>query len=142
MASATRALWHWWRDASAEGVPQRHRFDIAEHSQLVPNLYLIEPVPGGYRLRLAGARFEQMFNRRRRHEWRHDAAEPLTRAFAGYFDFVPETGRTVPLRIAALPAAPRRRRRSALRHPSHDGRGIGRKTRRPRRDWWTRSESN
>jgi len=49
-------------------------------------------VAGGYRLRLAGARFEQMFNRRRGHEWRHDAAEPLGRAFAGYFDFVRESG--------------------------------------------------
>ena len=92
-APGPRALWRWWRDAAADGVPRRDRFDIAEHPQLVPNLYLIERVPGGHRLRLAGDSFEQMFNRRRGHEWRHDAAEPLARAFAGYFDFVLERGR-------------------------------------------------
>jgi len=89
-----RALWCWWRDAATEGIPRRDRFDIAEHPQLAPHLYLIERMPGGYRLRLAGESFAQMFNRRRGHEWRHDAEVPLARAFAGYFDFVLESGRS------------------------------------------------
>jgi hypothetical protein len=90
---ALRVLWRWWCVAAEHGVPEQRSFDIAEHPSLAPNLYLIERVPRGFRLRLAGEDFVQMFNRRKGHEWRHDAPEPLARAFAGYFDYVVESGR-------------------------------------------------
>ncbi len=88
-----KALWHWWSAAAGSSIPERHAFDIAEHARLAPNLYLLDRVPHGFRLRLAGDAFVQMFNRRKGHEWRDDAPEPLIRAFAGYFDFVAESGR-------------------------------------------------
>ena len=89
-----QALWAWWCRASAGGAqPHRHDFDVIEHPQLAANLYLVEPVPGGYRLRLAGEGFQQLFRRARGHVWLHGAPEPLARAFAGYFDFVTEQRR-------------------------------------------------
>lgn len=89
-----QALWAWWRQASAGGArPHRRDFDVVEHPQLAANLYLVEPIAGGYRLRLAGEAFQQLFRRSRGHVWLHDAPEPLARAFAGYFDFVTGEGR-------------------------------------------------
>jgi hypothetical protein len=86
-----RALWAWWHRVSAGGAqPHRNDFDVIEHPQLAANLYLVEPVPGGFRLRLTGEVFQQLFSRGRGHAWMHDDAEPLARAFAGYFDFVTE----------------------------------------------------
>lgn len=93
IAPCCRRLWQWWRAAAVHGTPDRAGFDIVDHADLAPNLYLIERAARGFRLRLSGESFVQMFNRRRGHEWRHDAAEPLPRAFAGYFDFVLENGR-------------------------------------------------
>ncbi len=89
-----QALWSWWRGVAAGG-PQPHRndFDVVEHRQLAANLFLVEPVAGGFRLRLAGAVFEQLFRRRRGHVWLRDSGAPLARAFAGYFDFVTEQAR-------------------------------------------------
>ncbi|GAB2177948.1 PAS domain-containing protein [Dongia sp. agr-C8] len=86
-----RALWSWWRGAASGGrQPHRNDFDVVENRQLAANLYLIEPVAGGFRLRLAGEVFEQLFRRSRGHAWLRDSSEPLARAFAGYFDFVTE----------------------------------------------------
>ncbi|WP_395019512.1 PAS domain-containing protein [Dongia sp.] len=86
-----RALWSWWRGAAAAGrQPHRNDFDVVENRQLAAHLYLVEPVTDGFRLRLAGEVFEQLFRRRRGHIWRRDDGEPLARAFAGYFDFVTE----------------------------------------------------
>jgi hypothetical protein len=86
-----QALWTWWREAAATGIrPHRRDFDVVEHRQIAASLYLIEPVSGGYRLRLAGADFEHLFRRSRGHVWLRDSAEELARAFAGYFDFVLE----------------------------------------------------
>lgn len=92
-----RALWGWWQSAATAGrVPERGSFDIAEYPLLAAHLFLVEPIPGsdgeGYRLRLAGEAFTGMFQRRKGHVWRRDAA-PLDRAMAGYFDFVAEAGR-------------------------------------------------
>ena len=89
-----QALWVWWSRAAKRGLqPHRRDFDVVENRQLAANLYLIEPVAGGFRLRLAGAVFEQLFRRSRGHAWLRDSAEPLARAFAGYFDFVLEQAR-------------------------------------------------
>ena len=86
-----QALWAWWSRAVAGGLqPHRHDFDVVENRQLAANLYLIEPVAGGFRLRLAGEVFEHLFRRHRGHVWLRDSPEPLARAFAGYFDFVLE----------------------------------------------------
>ena len=86
-----KALSAWWRRASAHGgQPHRHDFDVVEHRQLAAHLYLIEPVAGGFRLRLAGEVFEHLFRRHRGHVWLRDSPESLARAFAGYFDFVRE----------------------------------------------------
>jgi len=85
------ALWAWWLQASRNGAqPHRHDFDVVEHGRLAAHLYLVEPVAGGFRLRLAGEVFEHLFRRKRGHVWLHDAGTPLSRAFAGYFDFVIE----------------------------------------------------
>jgi hypothetical protein len=92
-----RALWAWWRGAAETGLqPHRHDFDVVEHRQLASSLYLIEPVVGGFRLRLAGEVFQHLFRRSRGHVWLRDGPEPLARAFAGYFDFVVE--KAVPYR--------------------------------------------
>jgi hypothetical protein len=91
--SEARALWTWWSHAAAGGQqPHRHDFDVVEHRQLAANLYLIEPVASGFRLRLAGEVFQHLFRRGRGHVWLRDTAEPLAQAFAGYFDFVVEQG--------------------------------------------------
>lgn len=86
-----QALWAWWCRAAETGLqPHRHDFDVVEHRQLAASLYLIEPVPGGFRLRLAGEVFQHLFRRGRGHAWLRESPEPLARAFAGYFDFVVE----------------------------------------------------
>jgi hypothetical protein len=86
-----KTLWAWWCRATKSGLrPHRRDFDVVEHRQLAASLYLIEPAAGGFRLRLAGEAFQQLFRRSRGHVWLRDAAEPLARAFAGYFDFVIE----------------------------------------------------
>jgi hypothetical protein len=86
-----RALWAWWRRAAETGTrPHRRDFDVVEHRQLAASLYLIEPVAGGFRLRLSGEVFQHLFRRSRGHVWLRVSAEPLARAFAGYFDFVLE----------------------------------------------------
>lgn len=86
-----QALWAWWcRAASGGRRPHRQDFDVVEHPQLAASLYLIEPVAGGYRLRVAGEGFQHLFRRSRGHVWLRDSAEPLASAFAGYFDFVVE----------------------------------------------------
>lgn len=86
-----QALWGWWRAAAETGIrPHRRDFDVVEHRQIAPSLYLIEPVSGGFRLRLAGADFEHLFRRSRGHVWLRDSGGELARAFAGYFDFVLE----------------------------------------------------
>ncbi len=86
-----RALWAWWQGAASGGrKPHRTAFDIIEHRGLAPHLYLIEPVAGGYRLRLAGEVFEHLFRRSRGHVWLRDSDEGLAGVFAGYFDFVSE----------------------------------------------------
>lgn len=86
-----KALWAWWRQASQNGIqPHRHDFDVVAHRQLAAHLYLIEPVAGGFRLRLAGEVFQHLFRRKRGHVWLRDTGAPLARAFAGYFDFVRE----------------------------------------------------
>ncbi|HVM82586.1 MAG TPA: PAS domain-containing protein [Candidatus Binatia bacterium] len=91
---AVRSLWDWWQAARGEaaGIPERHRFDIAAYPSLAPNLFLVERCDGGFRLRLAGEAFVEMFGRRKGHEWRAEAPEPLARTMAGYFDFVAESG--------------------------------------------------
>jgi len=90
---AVRSLWNWWDGArDGGGLPARHRFDIAEHPALAPNLFLVERCDVGFRLRLAGEAFVEMFGRRKGHEWRAEAPELLARAMAGYFDFVVESG--------------------------------------------------
>jgi hypothetical protein len=77
-----RSLWAWWSRAAASGQqPHRNDFDVVEHRQLAANLYLIEPVAGGFRLRLAGEVFQQLFRRSRGHVWLRDAPEPLAQAF-------------------------------------------------------------
>jgi hypothetical protein len=102
-----RALWGWWQsasrtrpaggDAGRRNCVARSAFDVVDHAGIAPHLFLIERIDRGFRLRLAGEAFEQMFLRRKGHEWINDerlvdSPQSLGGAFAGYFDFVAETG--------------------------------------------------
>lgn len=50
-----RALAAWWKGSSDNTVPCRCAFDITEHPQLAPYLFLVDiPEPGAYRFRLMG----------------------------------------------------------------------------------------
>jgi len=90
---AVCSLWDWWQSTRDEaGPPARRRFDIAAYPALAPNLFMVERCDGGFRLRLAGEAFVEMFGRRKGHEWLAEAPELLARTMAGYFDFVAESG--------------------------------------------------
>ncbi len=87
-----RQLWHWWCSVAGAGRPHRRDFDIVQHPGLAPNLYLIEAMPGGFRIRLTGDAFVQMFHTGKGYEWRYDSPEPLNAAFANVFAYILEQG--------------------------------------------------
>lgn len=53
-ATAARLRDWWWREA-ADGVPRRERFDVLDHFEAAPDLFLVEVLPHGeFRTRLIG----------------------------------------------------------------------------------------
>lgn len=56
-------LFAWWRSFAVDGrLPLRREFDIAEHTSVVPDLFLVEVMPNGdYLMKLEGERVIELF---------------------------------------------------------------------------------
>jgi hypothetical protein len=56
-------LFAWWRSLAGDGrLPLRREFDIAEHTVLVPDLFLVEVLSNGnYLIKLEGERMIELF---------------------------------------------------------------------------------
>ncbi|MGO1118260.1 PAS domain-containing protein [Rhodovibrionaceae bacterium A322] len=62
-SSTCREVYHWWRTFAPNG-PRRDQFDILEHSDKAPHIFLIEVLePGIYQYRLHGEEVVRLVGR-------------------------------------------------------------------------------
>lgn len=84
-----RSLFDWWHARGGSGqLPLRHDFDITQMPALAPHLFIIQPVPRGFELALAGEEYAAMLQLRKGRRWLRDDLDPVERDFASYLDIV------------------------------------------------------